>query len=120
MIDFYIKQFSNYSTSALSESTYSQEDLVSVAVCSTPAASLLIGQVLILVLSSHIEWRKKIVTGLVHGMDPRLVRNVLRNICQSSAISCQEPRAGIAAPQSSKKMNIVKRYIQWEWKLWSV
>ena len=119
MIDFYIKQFSNYSTSALSESTYSQEDLVSVAVCSTPAASLLIGQAQILVLSSHSEWRKKIAIELVHGMDPRLAKNALRNIFPSSAISCQEPRAGTAALQSSKKMNFVKRFIQWEWKLWS-
>ena len=95
---------------------YSQEDLVSVAVCSTPAASLLIDQAQNLVLSSHSEWKKKIVTELVHGMDRKLVRNVLRKICQSSVINCQERRAGIAAPQSSKKMNIVKRYIQWEWK----
>ena len=93
---------------------------VSVAVCFTPAASLLIDQAQNLVLSSHSEWKKKIVTELVRGTGLKLVKNALRNTCQSSVISCQEPRAGIAVPQSSKKMNFVKQFIQWEWKLWSV
>ena len=93
---------------------------VSVAVCFTPAASLLIDQAQNLVLSSHSEWKKKIVTELVHGMDLTLAKSALRNISPSSAISCQGPRVGTAALQSSKKMNFVKRFIQWEWKLWSV
>ena len=91
-----------------------------VGVSSIPAANLLIGQVQILVLSSHSEWKKKIVTELVRGTGLKLVRNALWNICQSNVISCQERRAGIAVPQSSKKMNFVKQFIQWEWKLWSV
>ena len=58
--------------------SYSQE-VINVGVCSIPAANLRIGQVLILVLSSHIEWRQEIVTEHVPpGMDPRLARNALR------------------------------------------
>ena len=95
--------------------------VVSVDVCSIPAANLRIGQVLILVLSSHMERRQEIVTELVPpGMDPSLVKNALRRTCQNSVINCQEPRAGIAVPIFSRNMHTANLFYQWEWKLWSV
>ena len=101
------------------EERYSQ-GLVTVGVCSIPAANLRIEQVQILVLSLHLEQKKKNVTKLVPGMDPKHVSNALRNTCQSNAINCQEHRAGIAVQKSSKKMHTAKSFIQWDWKLWSV
>ena len=110
----------NYSTPVLSEPPYSQ-GLVTVGVCSIPAANLRIEQALNLVLSSHIEWGKKIVTELVPpGIDLRLVKNALRRTCRSSVISCQEPHVGIAVPISTRNIYYAKILSQWEWKLWSV
>ena len=93
--------------------------LVNGGVYLEPVALHPFEQVQNLALNLHFKKKKKIVIKLVHGPDKRPVRSVSPSICQTSAMSCQEPRAGTAAYESTRNWRAAEFPNQRVLKLWS-